>query len=139
MSGLLADEHADAHLRTLVQVCNGPRWRDIWTALNVHTYGFADFKLAQGVSDLALWQFCQAEGLLLVTANRNGRGSDSLDVTIRTHGIATSLPVLTIADERLMLVDRSYAERAGIRLLEILLEPDRFLGTGRLFLPAVPA
>ena len=139
MPGLLADEHADAHLRALVQVCGGPRWREIWSTTNVRTYGFADLKLSQGISDLVLWQFCQSEGLLLVTANRNGRGADSLDATIRLHGIATSLPVLTIANERLMLVDRSYAERAGIRLLEILLELDQFLGTGRLFLPAVPS
>ncbi len=139
MCGLLADEHADAHLRVLVQICTGPRWCDIWTALNVPHYSFADFNLSQGISDLVLWQFCQAESLLLVTANRNGRGSDSLDVTIRTHGTATSLPVLTIADERLMLVDRGYAERAGIRLLEILLDLDEFRGTGRLFLPAMPA
>ena len=139
MCGLLADEHADAHLRALVQVCNSPRWREIWTTIGVRNHGFSDFKLSPGISDLILWQFCQAESLLLVTANRNGRGSDSLDVTIRTHGIATSLPVLTIADERLMLVDRGYAERAGIRLLEILLDLDEFRGTGRLFLPAVPA
>jgi hypothetical protein len=81
-----------------------------------------------------LWRFCQSQGCVLLTSNRNRRGADSLQATIEREGRPESLPVLTLADSARAMTDRIYAERAAIRLMEVFLDLDRFKGTGRLFL-----
>ena len=43
-----------------------------------------------------------------------------------------------VADPKRLLGERAYAERVAIRLMEILLEVDRFRGSGRLYLPEAP-
>ena len=73
--------------------------------------------------------------LILVTANRNAAGSDSLEMTLRAENTATSLPVFTIANEKRVFQSRDYAERVAVKLLDYLLDIDRVRGTGRLYLP----
>jgi len=71
----------------------------------------------------------------LLTANRHDEGPDSLETTIRTLNVPSSLPVLTIADPELVLASRDYAERVAIQVLEYLLDLNHFRGVGRLFVP----
>ena len=72
--------------------------------------------------------------MILLTNNRNMEGADSLEQTIREENRPTSLPVLTIGDfDR--ITDRVYRERCAIRLLEIVVYLDDYLGVGRLFIP----
>ena len=87
------------------------------------------------MSDRDLWQLCQQREIVLLTANRNDEGPDSLEATIRTLNVPSSLPVLTIADPELVLASRDYAERVAVQVLEYLLELDHFRGVGRLFVP----
>jgi hypothetical protein len=42
--------------------------------------------------------FAQAQKMILLTANRNMEGDDSLEQTIRNENTLISLPVLTIAN-----------------------------------------
>jgi hypothetical protein len=91
--------------------------------------------LAANASDAAVWSFCQQEELILLTANRNEAGPDSLEAILRARNSPTSLPVFTLADPRHFEVSREYAERVAERLLEYLMDIDQFRGTGRLFLP----
>jgi hypothetical protein len=135
MPGLLADVHAVAHLELILRVCRSPAWREIWEALQTDTFTFADVGLPDDTTDADLWRFCQQHEMLLVTGNRNDEGSQSLEATIRQFNTPQSLPVLTIANMRWFRYDRKYIESAAERLLEILLELDRFRGTGRLYLP----
>ena len=65
------------------------------------------------MSDRDLWQLCQQREIVLLTANRNDEGPNSLEATIRTLNASSSLPVLTIADPELVLASRDYAERCG--------------------------
>jgi len=95
---------------------------------------FAQVGLAVDSSDRDVWRFAQAQGMILLTHNRNMSGEDSLEQTIRNENAPTSLPVLTIGRiERLR--DRSYRGRCAIRLVEIGLEVDNYLGTGRIYIP----
>ena len=138
MLGLLADEHCEAHLSALLHACRSPRWRDVWDAIAVPVHTFQALKIARATPDDQLWILCQREDLLLLTANRNQESPQSLEATIRMLGTAASLPVLTLPDADRILKDAVYAERAAIRLMEVLLEVDSVRGTGRLFLPSEP-
>ena len=85
-------------------------------------------------SDRTVWRFAQAHGMILLTHNRNMNAADSLEQTIREENTPTSLPVITLGRaERLRA--SAYRERCVVRLIEIALEIEQYLGTGRLFIP----
>lgn len=96
---------------------------------------FDDLQLSPETSDAIVWQTCQREQLILVTANRNADGPDSLEATLRMHNKATTLPVFTIANADRVIQSQDYAERVAVRLLDYLLDIDRVRGAGRLYLP----
>lgn len=113
----------------------GPGWRSFWLELRVPTFSFGDLSLDEEMQDDVLWEFCQSEQLVLFTDNRNETGATSLGRAIRERNTANSLPVLTPADAQRLYADAAYAERAAERMLEILMEIDRYRGAGRLFVP----
>ncbi len=84
---------------------------------------------------MVLWQVRQQQEIILITANRNDKGADSLESAIRTMNTVHSLPVFTIANARQVLHNRAYAERVVESLLDYLIDIDNFRGTGRLYLP----
>jgi hypothetical protein len=90
--------------------------------------------LAVDSPDRVVWQFAQAHTMLLLTNNRNAKGEDSLGQTIRDEGTPESLPVLTIAT-RGRIVEREYRQRCAERLVEIVLDLERNLGVGRIYIP----
>jgi hypothetical protein len=110
-------------------------WREIWTGLNLHVLSFAALGLAPQTSDAVLWQMCQQHQLILITNNRNGKGPDSLEATIRAHNTAACLPVFTLANPDRVLHDPGDRDRVAERLLEYLIDIDNYRGTGRLYLP----
>jgi hypothetical protein len=64
------------------------------------------------------------------------KGEDSLEETIREENIATSLPVLTIGSVDRVINERDYCEQCAIRIAEIIIDlEEKYLGTGRLFIP----
>ena len=138
MPGLLADVNADKYLDAVIAVCRSAAWRDLWNDLDVRVVRFSTLALPANAPDSEIWHFCQREGLLLFTDNRNADREDSLQATIVANVTPTSLPVLTPGNSQQLLSDRGYAQRAAIRMMEILMDVDRFRGTGRLFLPDLP-
>lgn len=85
-------------------------------------------------SDQTVWRFAQARKMILLTNNRNMKGEDSLEQTLREENTITSLPVLTIGNvERLR--EKTYRERCVIRLVEIGLDLENYLGASRIFIP----
>jgi hypothetical protein len=91
--------------------------------------------LQPDASDRELWEVCQREHVVLLTANRNDEGPDSLAATIQQYNTPHSLPVFTFANDQRVLRDRPYAEVVADRLLEFLFDIDSYRGTGRLYLP----
>lgn len=136
MYGLLADHNCEGQLQVLLQVCRNERWRDIWLSLQVQIHTFKTLGLEIDAPDSTVWTVCQKKLLFLVTANRNDDGPNSLQATIARSGTIESLPVLTLGDGDAILDNREYAERAALRLMEILIAPDDAMGTGRLYLPS---
>jgi hypothetical protein len=73
--------------------------------------------------------------MVLITANRNSEGEDSLERASQRLNRPDSLPVLTLADPDRVLADREYAEKVAGQVLEILFDLDHLRGTRRLFVP----
>jgi len=95
---------------------------------------FRDAGLAYDSSDRTVWRFAQQGKMILLTANRNMDGKNSLEQTLREENLPTSFPVVTISqDERLK--ESAYRSRCAERLLEIVLDLENYLGVGRLFIP----
>jgi len=95
---------------------------------------FVQVGLPVDSSDRTVWQFAQAQGMMLLTHNRNMKDENSLEQTIRQENTPASLPVLTVGRvERLR--ERAYRERCVVRLVEIGLDIEHYLGAGRLFIP----
>lgn len=106
-------------------------WLDL---LSIRFLTLQEAGLAADTSDRTLWRFVQSNQMLLLTANRNAKGKDSLEQTIREESTSTSLPVITIGNlDR--LIEREYREQCSARLADIVLSIENYLGVSRLFIP----
>jgi len=128
---ILVDHNVEGQAMLLLGALGTAGWLEL---LLLRLTTFAQAGLAYNSSDREIWRFAQDKRWLLLTANRKMQGEDSLEQTIREENTTTSLPVLTISDGRRM-VEKTYRERCAVRLLEIVLDLDTYLGVGRIFLP----
>ncbi|SRR5712691_13487393 len=135
VKGILADVNIEGHVERLCQLMRQEYRQEFWEDLQLKVPTFAEIGLNPGDPDVLVWQKCQEEELVLITANRNQTSTDSLDMTIRALGTATSLPVLTIGDPERVLRSRDYAERVADKLLQYVFDIDVHRGAGRLYLP----
>jgi len=110
-------------------------WDEFWTYLGLALFHFQELGLTPTSSDLDIWQTCQANGLVLITNNRNARSSDSLEVAIRENNRPDCLPVFTIGNLNRFRTSRDYADRVLRKLYDYLMRIDNLRGTGRLYLP----
>jgi hypothetical protein len=103
-------------------------WREIWQSLNLSLLTFGDLGLMPNLPDALLWQICQHQQIILVTANRNAEGADSLEATLRTQNTADSLPVFTVADAARLMHSPDYVQRVVAQLLDYLMNIDNLRG-----------
>ena len=85
-------------------------------------------------TDRDVWRYCQSNGLILLTGNRNQDDETSLEQTLCTENTEASLPVLTITD-RQQLVEADYRERCIETLITIVFDLPNYLGSARQFIP----
>ncbi len=125
----------DYNLTGYVVLYQGTLAVDSWLdLLSIRFVTLQEAGLAVDTNDRIIWRFAQANQMLLLTANRNAKGEDSLEQTIREEGISTSLPVITIGNlDR--LVEREYREQCSARLADIVFSIENYLGVSRLFIP----
>jgi hypothetical protein len=116
MRGILADNNIERHVRILVGILQGPDWSEFWDSLQLAFWTFATLPLPRGTLDRDLWLTCQHQQLVLITANRNMDGEDSLEAAIRELNTPESLPVLTLAAADEVLRSSAYAEKIAARL-----------------------
>src|SRR5437867_2789202 len=98
MLGLLADANIQGHVKIPQRILEGPVWGDFWQRLNLPIHAFKDLGLPTEASDATVWRFCQEHQLVLLTANRNKTGPDSLEAVIEAENGPDKLPVLTLAN-----------------------------------------
>lgn len=102
--------------------------------LSVQFIRLNDLGLPDDYSDKDIWRQSQADGLLLITHNRNRDDETSLQATIERESGPDSLPVITISTiEKLAL--RDYRQQAVHKLAEIIIYLDNYRGTGRIYIP----
>ncbi len=135
MRGILADINVEAHRDALLSIWTSDYWCDLWISLGLTLESFPNLGLHHDSSDALIWRTCQREGLVLITANRNKRGSDSLEATMREENRLESLPIVTIADPDRVLKDRAYAQEVAESLLDKLITIDDYRGAGRIYVP----
>jgi hypothetical protein len=124
--GILADANCEGHLALLLRLFH-QNWRqEVWEFLRLAQGSFADLGLLPDASDREVGEVCQREQVVLVTANRNDEGPESLEATIQQQNTAQSLPVFTLANDQRVLRDRQYAETVADRLIEVLFYSDSY-------------
>jgi hypothetical protein len=132
---ILLDEQLTGYVGYFRSLAESDAWTAIAELLGVRFTNFPEISLAAGTVDRDLWYFCQAQGMYLLTDNRNQQGADSLEEAIRQYNTPASLPVFTVSDRDRFANDRAYAERVIESLFERLIDANNLVGTGRLFLP----
>jgi hypothetical protein len=135
MRAILSDHDIEGYFEILVGLLNGPDLGELWQSLHLDVLRLRDVGLADDSPDREIWTVCQAEQCVLITANRNLEDEDSLEQTLRDSVTENSLPVMTIASMDRFEEDPSYRVAVAWRLVECLMEMDRYRGTGRQFLP----
>ncbi|MCE2487531.1 MAG: hypothetical protein J4F42_18610 [Desulfurellaceae bacterium] len=128
---LLADHNIEGQALLLWGTLGAAGWLEL---VPLRFARFAEVGLSYDSSDRTVWRFAQENRMLLLTDNRNMIGPDSLEQTIRNENRGDSLPVITLSRANRM-VEQVYRERCAMRVLDIILELDNYLGTGRVFIP----
>jgi hypothetical protein len=126
---ILVDHNIEGHAMLLWGTLTAEGWPDL---IVLRMVIFPHVGLSYGSSDREVWRFAQAQHMRLLTANRRMQGEHTLEHTIREENTPTSLPVLTIGNADRML-DKAYRERCAMRLVEIGLDLENYLGTGASF------
>ena len=116
----------------------------IWKTLpkeEWHAYGLEKFMrfdecgLDQEATDRHIYRFVQSHRMLLLTSNRNNRDVDSLERAMREEGIATSMPVITLANADRAFGDYAYRLSSALALSQISLDIECCLGSRRIYIP----
>lgn len=131
MITVAVDHNIEGQAALLWSTLQAEGWLDL---VPLRMVRLTDLGLAHNSSDRVIWQATQAQQLLLLTANRNMEGEDSLEYMIREANQPTSWPVITISEVG-RIVEPPYRARCATRLIEIVLYLPDYLGAGRLFIP----
>lgn len=126
----------DHNLRGHSVVLSGSLATSGWLNLiSIHFVLFEEVGLAANSSDRMVWQCAQANGMILLTANRSMKGKDSLEQVLREENTSTSLPVITVGNIDRLLSEPEYRDRCVNRLVEIVVDIEDYRGARRIFIP----
>ncbi|MCY7381243.1 MAG: ACP S-malonyltransferase [Microcoleus sp. CAN_BIN18] len=128
----LVDHNLRGHAVLLSGSILSGGWLD-WVFIRFIT--FDEMGLSINSDDRVVWQLAQSNQMILLTANRSMKGENSLEQVMREEITSTSLPVITIGDADRLLNDSQYRQRCAIRLVEIVLDINTYMGVSRLFIP----
>lgn len=136
MRGLLADVNVQGHIGYLERLIQHLRLAELLDGIQFAT--FPDLGLSRHLDDRTLWEFCQREGWVLFTENRNRDEVDSLQETIVDSWQMGDLPVLTLANKSAFETSRRYADRVAHDVADVLFgikHEGRHRDQPRLFIP----
>ena len=127
----LVDYNLDGYAPVFLGILTKRGWFEL---LAIRFVTLREAGLSMDTNDRILWRFAQSNQMMILTANRNMKGKDSLEQVIREENTKISFPVVTIGDlDRLDEFD--YREQCVNRMIEIVLDIDNYQGVGRLFIP----
>jgi predicted nuclease of predicted toxin-antitoxin system len=131
MTTILIDHNIEGQSTMILGAFNKEGWSELFP---LRLITLKDVGLSSESSDRDIWRFAQNNGMLLLTDNRNMKGNDSLEQTLREENTPTSLPVLTIGNVD-RVIERQYREKCAARLAEIIYDLEKYRGANRLFIP----
>lgn len=127
----LVDYNLDGYAPVFLGILTKFGWLEL---ISIQFVTFREVGLSMDSSDRIVWRYAQENQMMILTANRNMKGKDSLEQVMREENTTNSFPVLTIGSfDRLDEID--YRELCVERLIEIVLDIDDYKGAGRLFIP----
>lgn len=127
----LIDYNLDGYALVLLGALMKMGWLEF---VSVRFITFREVGLSMESSDRVVWHYAQENQMMILTANRNMKGEDSLEEVMREENTANSFPVVTIGNlDR--LDEFEYRECCVERLIEIVLDIEQYMGAGRLFIP----
>ena len=131
MTTILVDQNMEGQATLLWGTLAARGWLEL---VSIRLVTFTEIGLPIDSNDRKVWRFAQAQGMLLLTDNRNMKGEDSLEQTLREENTSTSLPVLTVGRTD-RLDEQEYREQCASRLVEIVLDLKYYLGASRIYIP----
>jgi len=110
---------------------------DVLAELGLTLATFPDLGLDRHRDDRALWGYCQANGLVLFTDNRNHEDENSLEATIQDSWRDGCLPVITLANKGKFENSENYATKVAEQMADILVSvfQDGIRNQPRIFVP----
>ena len=121
MQGLLADVNVQGHLATVRILLRKSGLIPLLSELGLRLVTFPELDLHPGLDDRSLWNFCQQQGWVLFTENRNHDGPDSLYGTLADSWKDGCLPVLTLANKRRFEHESNFRLHKSLREIHIFL------------------
>nr|WP_226576357.1 DUF5615 family PIN-like protein [Microseira wollei] len=91
----LIDYNLDGYALVFLGILTKRGWLEF---LSINFVTFREAGLSMDISDRAVWDYAQENQMMILTANRNMKGDDSLEQVIREENTAASFPVVTIGD-----------------------------------------
>jgi hypothetical protein len=126
----------DYNLQKYAAILLGRIANDGWLDLiPIRFIFFNDIDLPIDSNDRFVWRLSQENRMILLTANRNMKGEDSLEQVLREDSTIDSLPVITIGNLDRFSKEPSYRSRCADRIIDIVLNIEDYMGVGRIFIP----
>ena len=89
----LVDYNLDGYALVFLGILTKRGWIEF---LSINFVTFKEAGLSMDASDRLVWHYAQTNQMMILTANRNMKGEDSLEQVIREENATGSLPVVTI-------------------------------------------
>ena len=128
----LIDHNLKGHALVFFGAIASQGWLDI---VSIRFVNFAELGIPTNSNDRVVWRLAQDKQMILLTANRSMKGTDSLEQVMREDGSSSSLPVVTISNADRLLNEPEYRNRCVESLIEIVLSIENYRGTRRIFIP----
>jgi predicted nuclease of predicted toxin-antitoxin system len=128
----LIDHNLERYAVILLGKIANDGWLDL---IPIRFITFREIELSTNSNDRVVWQIAQENQMILLTANRNMKGKDSLEQVLREDNTPDSLPVVTIGNLDRFSNEPSYRSRCADRMIEIMLDIENYIGVGRIFIP----
>ncbi len=139
MRGLLADVNLEAHAERLPGLFDRLGLGDVLAGAHLVVATLNEIGLPLAANDRFLWTYCQQQGWVLFTDNRNDDGPDSLEATLRDSWSPGCLPVVTLAKQLRFMRSGPYRRRVAEDLAELLFaisqDESRYRSSPRIWVP----
>ncbi len=120
--GVLADANCSGTLLRLQLALERLDVKFVFDTIKLHFATFQQLGIDQAIDDRTLWHYCQDEGWILLTDNRNHDDADSLQATLNDSWLAGQLPVITIGNKDRFGHDWPYTLRVSNEIAGYLMD-----------------